>query len=1581
VRQLLILALAALAMAVPLAAQDTSTEYFRGFNSYNPFDFGSFDSVNEDNGNLMVDIPIISYPQRGTLPDFRFIVQNTGWSWYMTCSIVNNVQRCQWMPGNTGARYKGAYLAVDPHLVVGTRYCGYNVCGSVCTHGCKNYYVIDASGGIHNLGNLPGSTYSESIDGSGFKYYPLNGVTDRSGTFVAYRNDIIRDTAGNTITYNSTTGTWTDSVGRSIPDNILLSNSQGLLAGCTTKNFPVVNGGTAPVTICASNISYASQFVPDGFNATNNSGTLAMITSITLPNNTSWTFSYNSWGDLSQITTPTGGSISYTWKNVSMASGAQEAFYRGIATRTANANDGTGNKVWTYSANLNGTIYPGVTDPDGDMTVITSNYCGVSGGNQCAPMNTRFYTPSGVLLKTLDTQYTSIEDPLDFYDPIPSNQYILPTRTTTTWPSGLVNQTTLTYDPGGTFKDPNCSACSSYPFPYGSIVQKQEYDYASGAPGPLLRQTNTQFQWQNSSTFLTANLLSQPATITVYDSANNHCKGQASPCAQTNYAYDETGNGSVCTTLPCGNLTSVTRWLNGGTSPKTQYVYNSNGMRTKMCDPIDVTCLNPTRYTYDSTGLFLSQIQYPDTVTNGVTYHHIENFSYDLNTGLLNWHKDQNVQQMSYGYDSMRRIKSVSYPDGGSETYCYMDKPADSCPPTTVVPSFVFTKAINSGTNFVETGVVDGFGRSKQSKTTVPASTCSSGFSYVDTTYDNEGRKFSVSNPYCTTSDSTYGLTKTYYDALNRVTSVVEQDWSTVSTDFSVFPCITVTDEAGKKRKSCSDGSGRLTRVWEDPGSSPHLNYETDYTYDALDNLLSVTQSGSRQRTFTYDSLSRLTIATNPESGTICYGTYSGSTCQQNGYDANGNLTARREARNIGTTYGYDALNRLTSKTYSDSTPAVTLAYDVATLDGLSFQNPVGRLVKTTGGNANKWQSYDPMGRVATFWQCMADVCATGNVRADNVYNLAGGLTSYTGTGVTFTQTIDSANRVTQVTSNFIDPQHPGTLVTVDPSIGFYPNGAIRKLTLGNGLTEATVYSPRFQPCRIDVNSSGTLLSQCSGTPPTGNLLDLSFNWNPGFDNGNLAGASAVGQRTFNRTYGYDNVNRLTSMSSPADPSGCSGLSWTYDQWGNRTDQTVTGGACGTSHVSVNPLNQLVGPPYQYDAAGNLTFDGSHSYTYDAENRITQVDGGATATYVYDANGQRVRKLAGGVTIDYAYDSEGKVSGEIWTPPGYFTVGYIYLNGQLVAEYKDSTTYFVHKDHLGSTRLLTRLDQTVCDSMDYLPFGEQIAGGTCTSHKFTGKERDGTILTETGLDYFGARYYSSQYGRFMGVDPLWVKADRILDPQRLNLYAYARNNPPKLTDPTGMDVNLGRCASDMTTTMCEAAVRNGLQKQDRSHVQFVEGNGKNGYKKGEVGVLVDSNYKSKSLNFTTLQSLANDHTALARIDILNPSDTYSFRADVSYPPKGLSTLSSTAADFGGYTFFQFRGKEEPGIMYSIGDFTNVVVSTDPALDLSQSIYHELQHVFLGDFGRSALKGTHLNQDVNDRTKAAEKEALENEKNK
>jgi len=128
-------------------------------------------------------------------------------------------------------------------------------------------------------------------------------------------------------------------------------------------------------------------------------------------------------------------------------------------------------------------------------------------------------------------------------------------------------------------------------------------------------------------------------------------------------------------------------------------------------------------------------------------------------------------------------------------------------------------------------------------------------------------------------------------------------------------------------------------------------------------------------------------------------------------------------------------------------------------------------------------------------------------------------------------------------------------------------------------------------------------------------------------------------------------------------------------------------------------------------------------------------------------------------------------------------VGYVYLGGVLVAQYQDGTTYFVHKDHLGSSRVLTRVDKSIHDSLDYLPYGEQISGDTGTTRKFTGKERD----SESGLDNFGARMDSTTLGRFISLDPKTPGFRHLTNPQKWNRYAYTLNNPLVYVDPDGRE--------------------------------------------------------------------------------------------------------------------------------------------------------------------------------------------------
>jgi RHS repeat-associated protein len=144
--------------------------------------------------------------------------------------------------------------------------------------------------------------------------------------------------------------------------------------------------------------------------------------------------------------------------------------------------------------------------------------------------------------------------------------------------------------------------------------------------------------------------------------------------------------------------------------------------------------------------------------------------------------------------------------------------------------------------------------------------------------------------------------------------------------------------------------------------------------------------------------------------------------------------------------------------------------------------------------------------------------------------------------------------------------------------------------------------------------------------------------------------------------------------------------------------------------------------------------------------------------------------------------------------------------------YVPETTVYYHGDHLGSSRQMSNANAYPVWEATYLPYGQEraVAGGSSTSpnhYKFTGKERD----SESGLDYFGARYYASALGRFIGTDPIVVTPDRMFDPQQFNLYGYVRDNPLRFIDPTGMELTVSGNVKQAMNELC-AIVGGGLQQ-------------------------------------------------------------------------------------------------------------------------------------------------------------------------
>jgi RHS repeat-associated protein len=173
-----------------------------------------------------------------------------------------------------------------------------------------------------------------------------------------------------------------------------------------------------------------------------------------------------------------------------------------------------------------------------------------------------------------------------------------------------------------------------------------------------------------------------------------------------------------------------------------------------------------------------------------------------------------------------------------------------------------------------------------------------------------------------------------------------------------------------------------------------------------------------------------------------------------------------------------------------------------------------------------------------------------------------------------------------------------------------------------------------------------------------------------------------------------------------------------------------------------------------------------------------------------------VQKTIGSAQTSYLYDLSGNVVAEDygtgWAP------GYVYAGGQLIAEYKNGTTYFVHGNHLGSSSILTSVSGSVVDCNAFYPFGEQdisiCISSNSTSHKFTGDERD----TETNLDHTWFRQYTSAQGRWMTPDPAGLAAVDPTNPQSWNRYAYVFNDPLDFVDPLGLD---GDCPATICVTV------------------------------------------------------------------------------------------------------------------------------------------------------------------------------------
>jgi RHS repeat-associated protein len=1349
--------------------------------------------------------------------------------WYMTYTI-NSIQ------DSTGAQHP------LPHQFTWIRNNNSQGCINQSQKSAASLSVNDNSGytiyadttGVPLVYDKRGYSFAVAVPGfAGYGTRLFNGtsgpVTDPDGANISISNGVVTDTLGTPVLTSSGNGPYFESYTDA--------------SGNTTQKYTM----TYTSLPLRTNFGCSSSIVE-------NSGTQSLLASIQTPTGDTYTISreptpgYSGYytGRISQITFPSGGSISYAYSDSNGHNGI-DCSWRGlpvtppVPTITVTVNDNNGNSstyTYVHSGNLSVPSTVTKTDPAGNQTVYT-----FTGEFQT---QVQYYQgpATGTPLETVLTCYngntTNCTNPSSFTFPITQ------TDVYTSLGTSASNHVKTSYDSNS------------------NVTSVVAYDFGATSP---TSQTYTFYGQSWNGTSCTA----YPTGTYIADTpCYSHTENSAGvDVAATKITYSNTGH-----------PTSIAKWTSGSSWLTGTATYNTNGTVATSTD------VNGALYTYAYNGTDGCNGVVPTSVivtgtglpSGGLT----SSKQWDCNGAVVTKSFDANTQPTTTNYtlnsvaDPLYRPLSVVDALNNSKGFAYT--------PTT------FESAMNFGA--VPTvdglGTTDGLGRNifaqkRQGQGVTTFDSIQTAYGWISATTGactNQPPQPPQTTVDCTTQSVPYSgtagqsapggtaVTTTQYDALGRPLIVADGGGGQTVYTYSLNDVLVTVSpkpsgENVKQTQSEYDGLGRLTSVCEITSaanggvtcgqSTSQIGYWTRYKYDGAGRLIGVCQNttqpltvdcvqtpsaGQQTRTYSYDGVGRVTMETNPESGTTTYiyDSLTGSYCtNQTAYTSSGDQVAKSDANGNHVCYRYDGLHRPTdtvNNNQSSTNPCKRFRYDNSTgvLNGI----PTGIAVLYTMGHVveaetdtcaapitqasiitDEWFSYSKRGENTDLYE--ATLHSGGYYHTTVAYWANGALQSLSGIPgyTTITYGLDGEGRLTsaqQGTTNLVCD------TMCSPSSTSY-NAAGQVVTIniggtgtnGSGDNDTYTYDPatsRMTNYAFTVGSPAKAMTGALTWNQNGTLRTLAIT--DGFHSGGTQtcnyGSSSV--------MGYDDQGRLLNVNCGSVWS----QTFTYDPFGNITKSGSISWIPGynqSKNQYLTPANCItMGGTPCYDSDGNLTADGSNSYTWDASGKMTSINSGNSPAacgtsgtcLTYDAIGRMVEVNASGTFTEMLYSPIGKTA----NMSGSSTVNYSYLplpGGATMYSFLPGGTarYFQHKDWLGSARMESGIvNRTEEYDRAFAPFGEVYDRFDLSSGvNFTGHTQD---ISSALFDTLNRELHPNQ-GRWPSPDPGGLSVANPADPQSWNRYTYVTNNPLSATDPLGLgDNNINNEIKNAISHACDKAI-------------------------------------------------------------------------------------------------------------------------------------------------------------------------------